>query len=131
MINTSDVLALDVGEKRIGVARSSIIARLPEALDIIEVDGQEIQKIDELIEKHQVQIIVVGLPRNMQGQETQQSQQVRDFAKKLEGLGVMIEFQDESLTSVKAQELNQGKSEKSLDSEAAMLILDDYLARIS
>jgi putative transcription antitermination factor YqgF len=75
---------------------------------------------------------VVGLPRNSQGQETQQSQYVRQFAKSLNVFNLPIECQDESLTSVEAKSLlNLQRSnfynKQQIDAMAAALILTDYL----
>ncbi len=132
MIAQEEVLALDVGGKRIGVARANTVARIPEPLATILVDGTEVEQITELAKAHDVTKLVVGLPRNQSGDETAQSQLVRDFAAKLEGFEII--WQDESLTSVNAEEILQQSGKKfsktDVDSLAAAQILNDYLGSL-
>lgn len=125
----SSLIALDVGEKRIGVARASTIARLAEPLMTIEHTDAVMDTIEQLIAEHAVSTVVVGLPRNLSGEDTAQTDTVRTFAAQLRGVEVV--FQDEALTSRKAEaELqNRGKpyQKGDIDALAATYILDDYL----
>lgn len=129
----SNIIALDIGEKRIGVARVSLSAKIPEVLEFIKVDGTEFKKIDELAIEQGAEIIVVGLPRNLDGEETQQSQTARESVEKMrKKMDYEFIFQDESLTTVKATDLiNQDDAfeYKDKDSIAAAIILKDYLER--
>jgi putative Holliday junction resolvase len=86
--------------------------------------------------EHKTSVLVLGLPRDMNGSETDQSKYIRDFANRLTvKLNPNVIFQDESLTSVIAeQNLRLGKDfsevmlrDGTLDSAAAALILSDYL----
>ena len=112
MIVTNDVLlALDVGERRIGVARADSIGRLAAPLMTLDVDGTEIVALQRLMLENDATGLVVGLPRNMSGEPTKQTETVQSFVRdKLRAFDVPIAFQDESLTSVAAeQELQKRK----------------------
>ena len=122
-------LGLDVGEKRIGVAVGDSAVKIASPIAVIENDDEVIINIEKLLDKYLIDKIIVGLPRNSQGEETAQSQYVRDFSEKLKPLSIPIVFQDESLTSVQAIErLSKNKSTKSdIDAESAVIILTDFL----
>ncbi len=127
------VLGLDVGEKRIGVAKADSSVKIAIPVGTINVDGNEFQEISRLIRLYNAYAIVLGLPRSNEGNETAQSLYVRNFAKSLveKVPGVRISFQDESLTSVeaekrlKARKKNYEKGE--IDAEAASIILQDFI----
>lgn len=117
--------ALDIGEKRIGIARANNIARLVSPVATIANDTSFTEKFDKLVSEHAVSRIIVGLPRNMQGSETAQSRYTRQFvAEKLEGYEV--EWQDETLSSVEAQQRHEWLTH-GIDAAAACIILDDYI----
>ncbi len=127
------VLALDVGEKRIGVARADSNTRIAVPVGFILVDGSEWQEIARIARLQGTNYFVIGLPRSNEGNETAQSAYVRNFAKILTEKipEARIRFQDESLTSVVAEErLKKRKKhyEKGeIDAEAASIILQDFL----
>jgi putative pre-16S rRNA nuclease len=130
--NKRALLGLDVGERRIGVALGDNIGRLAAPLTTLEVDGTELVRLQRLMLEYDVTDFVVGLPRNMAGEETAQTQSVKDFAvRRLNGFELPVHYQDESLTSVVAeQELMQhGKSyaKGDIDALAASHILQDYM----
>ena len=129
----ANIIALDVGAKRIGVARASTIAKLPQALETIAVDGQEIKKIVGIIDQEQATTVVVGWPRNQAGLETKQTAEIEQFIQKLsQQTKAEIVRQDESLTSVQAEnQLGSGASKAAVDARAAELILDDYLGTLA
>jgi len=124
-----EIIALDVGGRRIGVARANSVARIPEPLATITVDGTELEQINDLAAELGARKLVIGLPRNQQGEETAQTQTVKDFAAKLDGYELI--WQDESLTSVAAEDSLQksGKAyaKADVDALAAAHILKDYL----
>lgn len=129
------ILALDVGERRIGLALGDSIGRIAMPLTTLRVDGTELVRLQRLMLEHEVTQLVVGLPRNQQGEETRQSQAVREFTKRhLLAFGLPITFQDESVTSVIAQQqLNTHKkplSKEAIDAQAAALFLQDYLESV-
>lgn len=131
MAHKQSLLALDVGEKRIGVALADTSVQIAIAYDTIEVNGNELKEIARLVTLESIDTIIIGYPRNQSGEATAQTTYVEQFAERLEGLGPAIEFQDESLTSVKAEELLRAQKKPftkgDIDALAASLILQDYL----
>jgi UPF0755 protein len=134
------LVALDVGEKRIGVATADSSVKIAVPHGTVMVDGNELAKIAEIMKLEDTKHLIVGLPRNAQGEETAQSRAVRDFVKKLQTYFVeqklekpLVKFQDESLTSVVAENRLTSKKTKKrhkgpdIDSEAAAIILQDFL----
>ena len=124
-------VCLDVGEKRIGVAVADSSVRIAVPFLTIEVDGSEIQAIAEVVLKEQADTLILGYPRNQQGEATAQTQYVEMFAERLKDLDVKILFQDESLTSVLAEQrlISHKKpyTKSDIDAQAAAIILQDYL----
>ncbi len=107
------LIALDVGEKRIGVAKADTSVKIAVPLSMIPVDGQEISNIIRVCQIQDIDAIVVGMPRNLDGQMTEQSNYVKSFVNELNRnlqtakpnrKDIKIYFQDESLTSVQARE---------------------------
>ncbi len=127
------LIALDVGSKRIGVAKADSSVRIAIPYSAVEVDGNEFKKIASLARAWDINSFVIGLPRNASGEETQQSKYVRKFAAQLkkEISGAKVCFQDESLTSVEAEKRlknrKKGYKKGDIDSEAAAIILQDFL----
>ncbi len=123
-------ICLDVGEKRIGVALADTAVKIAIPYDTIAVDGHEVQAIAELFIKESAHKIIVGYPRNQKGEATAQTEYVEQFTKQIEEFAT-VEFQDESLTSVQAeQRLSRrkgGYTKGDIDAEAAAIILQDYL----
>lgn len=128
----STVIALDVGERRIGVALASTVARLPNPLTTLE-NGSDIAKaIKQLIDTHDAGAVVVGLPRGLSGQETAQTLVVKNFGNSIRPvIGVPLYWQDEAVTSAKAEaELrSRGKpyAKEDIDALSATYILEDFL----
>ena len=127
---SSTILALDIGERKIGIARANTIAKIAEPLVTLANDDQFLSKLKNLIIEHQVERIIVGLPRNLEGQDTKQTSYVKEFIQGL-NLNAEIVFQDEALTSVSAEDLlsSSGKAynKEDIDAVAASIILDDYI----
>lgn len=126
------ILGLDVGERRIGVSVGDSVVRLASPLTTLDVDGLEMVKLQRLILENDVTRLVVGLPRNMSGEPTKQTEAVRAFEeRRLRGMGLPIHFQDESLTSVAAErELKARKkpyTKGDVDALAATYILHDFM----
>ena len=78
------ILALDIGVKRIGIAFADTKVRIAIPRGMIPVDGEELAAIAKNYRLEKAELIVAGLPRNNQGEETQQTQYVRDFIQKLQ-----------------------------------------------
>ncbi len=130
-MSSQSFICLDVGEKRIGVAVADSSVRIAVPFETIEVDGDEIEAIAKIVVTERADTIVVGYPRNQSGEATAQTSYVEEFAAKLKDLAPNIIFQDESLTSVLAeQQLAVHKrpySKGDIDAQAAAIILQDYL----
>ena len=130
-MRSKNIVCLDVGEKRIGVAVADTAIRIAIPLETVEVDGHEIEAITKIVASEGVETIVIGYPRNQSGEATAQTQYVEQFSYGLKGIASEIVFQDESLTSVMAE--NRLKSYKKpykkvdIDALAAAIILQDYL----
>ncbi|MBQ1528138.1 endolytic transglycosylase MltG, partial [Candidatus Saccharibacteria bacterium] len=138
------LLGLDVGEKRIGLAKADTSVKIAVPAGMVPVDGQEFSTIVRICGARDIDIVVVGMPRNLQGQLTQQSEYAKTFVKSLNkallaakpnNKTVKIFFQDESLTSVQAKQnlKSKGFDEKAgdIDAEAATLILQDFLENLA
>ena len=127
------ILGLDVGEKRIGVAKVDSDTRIAVPVGFVLVDGSEWQEIAKLAELNNTSLFVLGLPRSNEGNETKQTLFVRQFAKNLlEKIpDAKIRFQDESLTSVEAESRLKKRKKKyekgEIDAEAATIILQDFV----
>ena len=136
------VLALDVGTRRIGVAFADTSVRIAIPREMIPVDENEFENIAKSLRLEKAEVLVCGFPRNSKGEATQQTALVQEFVEKLkqflEEKGQIlpeIRFQDESLTSVTAEARLSSKKELTrkdrsdgiVDSEAAAIILQDYL----
>ena len=127
------VLGLDVGEKRIGIAQADSATKIAVPIGYIAVDGTEWEEIRQFSMRFNTKRFVVGLPRSNDGNETAQSQYVRNFVARLakELPGVQVKFQDESLTSVVAEERLRSRrrayEKGEIDAEAASIILQDFL----
>lgn len=131
MTSNQTVLALDIGTRRIGVARADKGVAVAYPLTTLTVDGNEQLALKQLIGEVQPSVVVVGYPRNQSGSVTEQTALVEAYVAKLGDLGVPVVFQDESLTSVMAeQRLGAAKTAEqkaAIDAEAASIILQDYL----
>jgi len=130
-MSSRTLISLDVGEKRIGVAVADDSVRIAVPFTTIEVDGTELTKIADLVIQQGADTVVVGYPRNQQGEATAQTDYVEKFAKQLEDMDAKLAFQDESLTSVIAEQrlIAQKKpyTKGDIDANAASIILQDYL----
>jgi len=131
MTKSKSYLCLDVGEKRIGAAVGDDLVKIAVPFETIEVNGGELERIARLVVDENVDTVVVGYPRNQAGEPTAQTQYVEDFAKQLHDIAPKLVFQDESLTSVLAEQRlkSYGKpyEKGDIDAQAAALILQDYL----
>lgn len=127
-------MALDVGTVRVGVALASAGARLAHPHGVLKAGDELLEQIQTLCHTEHVGMIVVGLPRGLDGQETSQTVYCREFADRLSehfGSSVHVALQDEALTSQKAlDELAAAKkryAKGDIDSLSATYILEDYL----
>ncbi|MGQ9481161.1 Holliday junction resolvase RuvX [Chloroflexus sp.] len=135
-MNDQIILALDVGERRIGVAISDADARIAAPLTTINAHTPEraIAQIMQLVQERGVSRVVVGLPLTMRGERGPQAEVVQRFADTLSSaLSCPVEMFDERLTSVAAEQmlrnlgLKPAKIKAQIDQVAASIILQDYL----
>jgi putative Holliday junction resolvase len=129
----TNYIALDVGRARIGVAAANSIARIAAPVPAVANDEQVLKSVQTLVNEYQASVVVVGWPRGLSGQETDQTRYVAEFVEQLKTvITVPIELQDEAATSLKAEaELKaRGKvyEKGEIDSLSAVYILEDYLA---
>lgn len=124
-----NIIGLDVGTKRIGVARVNTFVKLPEPLKLIDVEHQDVpETIKALIAEQQAVALVCGLPRGLDGQETAQTAHTREFATNIKELiGIPVFMIDEAGTSKEADERLVGTNGISRDSMAACIILEDFI----
>ncbi|HSX05340.1 MAG TPA: Holliday junction resolvase RuvX [Candidatus Saccharimonadales bacterium] len=131
MADATYLLGLDYGNVRIGVAVASTVARLPRPLTTLNNTEQVFDEIAELIQQESVGLIVVGLPRGMDGGYTAQTHAAERFAQQLaKRLSIPVELADETLTSIDAEAELAGKphNKAAVDALAATYILERYFA---
>lgn len=129
-------LGLDVGNKRIGVAVASTELRLATPLRVIERKSVAVDaaRVQELVREYDADALVVGLPRNADGTESEQERRTQSYVAELRmHLSLPIVFQDErfSTTTVLAMQRARGVSEKQgrarVDAAAAAVILQEFM----
>lgn len=133
-------LAFDYGRKRIGVATGQELAATTKPLATIQVANNKPDwaHIERLMKEWQPNVLIIGLPMNMDGTEHEMSKAARRFSKQLHGrFGLPIELVDERLTSIEAEEIitearrsgriKRSKSKTSIDQVAAEIILKNWL----
>jgi putative holliday junction resolvase len=129
-------LGLDVGRKRIGVAGCDGTGLIATGLTTIERRSfqQDVEQLRALVQERQVQVLVVGLPYTMDGSVGFQAKQVQKFASRLsQALQLPLQYVDERLTSVQAEQLLQAENRAPsrhkalIDRKAAAIILQQWL----
>jgi len=132
------VLGLDIGERRIGVALSDPEGIIAFALTIIDRKSEDaaLKQLLDLTQEHEVERIVIGLPRSLDGSLGKQAQAVQTFAEALAGCTELpVVTWDEQLSTVAAERMmieagvKREKRKERLDSVAAAFILQGYLDR--
>jgi putative Holliday junction resolvase len=119
------ILGIDYGTKRIGLAVSDDIGMLARELTILSPKDFFLQ-ISTIIAEQEVTELVVGLPLNMSGGDSEKTKEARAFAKQLEDtFKLPVHLMDERLSSSMAENLPGGK--ENVDSLAAQIILQNYL----
>ncbi|PSB16655.1 Holliday junction resolvase RuvX [filamentous cyanobacterium CCP2] len=129
-------LGLDVGKKRIGVSGCDGTGLIATGLMTLERRSfqQDVEILRQLAEERQVDVLVVGLPYTMSGELGFQAKQVQKFATRLsKALQLPVEYVDERLTSVQAEQLLQAerrspsRHKAMIDRKAAAIILQQWL----
>ena len=132
------VLGLDIGDRRIGVALSDSLRIMAGALTVVErvTDDAALKQIIDLARENEVERIVVGMPRSLDGSLGKQAQAVQAFVDLLkERTDIPVVTWDERLSTVAAERtmletgMKRDKRKKHRDSLAAAIILQGYLDR--
>lgn len=134
------LLALDVGEARIGVARGETDSPLVFGRGAIRRrrPAEDVAEVARLAEAEGAARVVVGLPRRTDGRDSKQTQRVRAFARALREAGLDVAFEDERFTTRVAERqialgpLSAAKRREKgrVDEASAVLILETHLARL-
>lgn len=129
------IVALDVGDRRIGIAVSDPLGITAQPIETYTRVGYgpDTRRIAQLAQQYDTNRILCGLPLNMDGTQGFQTQKVREFAAKLEEAGLTVEFYDERMTTVLAEDalleadMRRENRKKKVDMVAAVMILQSYL----
>jgi putative holliday junction resolvase len=130
------IMALDVGDKNIGIAVSDALLLTAQGRTTLRRTSWEadLAYLRRITEENEVETIVVGNPLHMDGRQSPQGRKIAQFARKLsDTLGIPVVFWDERLTSFAAEQhleemgLNWRDRKKHVDKIAAMFILQNYL----
>ncbi len=130
-----NVLSLDIGSIRVGVAWGSTETKLAFPLSILDLGDflNNSKKVKGIIEEFNPGLLVIGNPVSLNGEENSQSLKVKDLGSKIaKVLSLPVEFVDERLTSKQAKKilknkgLNQKQMRGKLDDIAASLILQTW-----
>ena len=130
------ILALDHGTKRVGIALSDELKLIAQPLEFVAAEpfADLLARLKELIRDKEVELILVGLPRNMNGTYGPAALKVQAFVAALRGaLTVPIQTWDERLTSAQANRLliqgnvRRDKRKQKVDQTAAAILLQSYL----
>ena len=135
---TGRIMGLDVGDKTIGVSVSDLMGLTAQGVKTVKRVGKkkDIEALKEIIKEREVNKIVSGLPKNMNGTLGPQGEKVIKFCQLLEQeTGIKVEYWDERLSTVAAERtLIQGNVRREnrkgvIDMVAAVIILQGYLDR--
>ena len=132
MVVSPNILALDVGTRRVGIAMASAAARLPQPLTTLQRDDSFFEKLKALIESENIGQLVIGLPRSLSGDATGQTKATQTFVAELKRqFDVPVQLQDEAVTSKQAEKELQSRGRtyrrEDIDALAATYILEDFL----
>src|SRR5690242_8690392 len=130
------ILALDPGTKRVGIALSDELKTIAQPLEFVPAEpfAELVARLKELVQQHQIELILVGLPRNMDGTYGPAATRVREFVTELKKIiPLRIKTWDERLTSAQANrvliEANVSRADRKekVDKMAAAILLQSYL----
>ena len=135
-------MGLDVGDKTVGIAVSDELGYTAQGIMTLERVGirKDTGKIIDMVKEYGCDTVVIGLPRNLNGSDSIQTEKVREFRTMLENKmrstgmkDIKIVWQDERLTTVMAErvliaaDVSRSKRKKVIDKQAAVIILQSYL----
>lgn len=135
-------MGLDVGDKTVGIAVSDELGYTAQGIMTLERVGirKDTGKIIDMVKEYGCDTVVIGLPKNLNGSDSIQTEKVREFRTMLENKmrstgmkNIKIVWQDERLTTVMAErvliaaDVSRSKRKKVIDKQAAVIILQSYL----
>ena len=134
------ILGIDYGDSRVGIAVTDSLCLTAQGLETISYNGNDkmlLKRLDEILEEYPVEIIVVGMPFNMDGTKTIRAEVTEKFIHKLKCKynKIKIETIDERLTTVAAHktmnflDVNKNKKRGIVDTISAVYILEMYMNR--
>lgn len=131
------ILALDIGDKRIGVAVSDPFGISGTPLAVLKNSPNVFNEIKKIVDEYKPQKIVVGLPLTLKGEEGEQAKKTKEFVEKLKEHipDIEIVFEDERFTSQMAEERlsqifkSKKKIKNKIDAVSAVVILESYLEK--
>jgi len=130
------ILAIDHGTKRMGIAISDELQMIAQPVEFIPAEpfAKFLARLKELLREKEVELVVVGMPRNMDGSYGPAALKVRDFVAALKNaITIPIRTWDERLTSVQANRfllegnVRREKRKEKVDKTAAAILLQSYL----
>lgn len=135
------ILCLDVGERTIGVAVSDLLGLTAQGVEVIRRTSLEkdYNRLSEIITQYEVETIIIGLPKNMNGTIGPKGEAMKEFADHLQESfpQTKVRLWDERLSTVAATralisaDVSRAKRKKVIDKMAAMFILQGYLDSLS
>lgn len=134
------ILGLDYGTKRIGIAVSDELKTIAQPLEFIPTEpfASALNRLKEILREKEVELILIGMPRNMDGSYGPAALKVQEFAAALKSaLTVPMHFWDERLTSTQANRflidanVRRDQRKKKVDQTAAAILLQSYLDSVS
>ena len=128
------LMGIDFGEVRIGIALSDPLQIISQPYLVIPNNDNTISEIQKIIKTEEVGKIILGLPLNLDGEDTKKTLEVREFFEMLtNNVDIPVSFWDERYTSVEANEqlkkmgYSIAESRKVIDKVAASIILKNYM----
>ncbi len=134
------ILGIDYGDVRVGLALSDTLGITAQGLETLVINGSDkkfISQIKKIILENDIETVVIGYPKNMNGTSSKKTEKIDELIPLIENIGVKVVKWDERLTTVSAyktmKELNISQKKKNTyaDKLAATYILEGYLAKIS
>lgn len=131
-------MGLDLGDKTIGISMSDEMGWTAQGLEVIrrkqESPEADLERLDQLIKEYQVEKVIVGLPKNMNGTIGPRGELYKEFGRSLqERTGIPIQMWDERLSTVAAErilisaDVSRKKRKQVIDKMAAVIILQGFL----
>jgi len=128
-------IGIDLGSKRVGLALSDKMSMIASPYKTITYKNEQdlLNQLKSIIVDFKVKTIVLGLPLNMSGEDSDQTKKIRKFKTTLSIFNIPIKLEDERLSSVSAkrslimQDIKTGHNKSEIDKRAAAIILQQFL----